>query len=481
MNKTAERKRSPQPEMLGRSDQEHGRWVVGDSPATRGIPHTDLHERKMVAPHGEDELDRAIRAHEMMHAKVSPGPAEMIDYFARENASVESLRAVEEVRVNSLCNRVGIDVASHLTDSSENSLGKKLAKSGDIAQMVRAAVATAGTAGGKDLIKGVRSVDKGMAKVIASIQQNVLAQVDAVPSAELGRVATKTQAGGFAHTERIAAWVDSLIEDMENEREEDERRDRERESGDESDATTPTDPTGAEKPETAEKDVPETKKPTRREPSDPTKRSRPDAGVIPDWGNLRVARLPMPHASKGNLGKKRVASDTGKNPRRMHRYFTDRKIFDRTSKGMGGVVIIDASGSMSFEHRDVREIAEAAPGCTVAMYTERRDHDDEPNFWVLADKGRICKEGDVPQFRSGNVVDLPALKWAVKHKQRPNSPIVWVSDCQVSGKNDQFHPALNKMASKFVAREKILVVRNVKEAKSLLDKLKKDVGAGRPR
>jgi len=471
--KKEDRKRAPQPEMLGRGDQKHGRWVVDDSPSSRGIPHTDLHNRRMAAPHGDAELDRAIRAHEMMHAKVSPGLEEFTHYVERGYAAEPTLKAVEEVRVNSLCNRVGIDVAKHLTDGSEKAMGKKLAEDNNIASMVLGSVGTAGTAGGKEFIKGVRSVDKGMAKVLANIQKKVVKQFDlVVPTSDLGKIAEDGCAGGFAHTERIAEWVDSLIDDMEQEREEDERDEAERAEREE-DERDDADP--AKKPEP--------KKAPRREPSDPTTR-KPGAPEkrIPAWGELRIRRLPMPNASRGNLGKKRIASDMGRNPRRMHRYLTDRKVFDRTSKGMGGVVVIDASGSMTFEHGDIREIAEAAPGCTVVMYTERvRERSKGPNFWVLADKGRICEKNEMPEFRSGNVVDLPALKWATRHKQRSTSPIIWVSDCQVSGENDEFHPALNKQVDKFVAQERIMIVRNVKQAKDLLGRLKKNVGAGRPR
>jgi len=460
-----ERLRSPQPEMIGRADQEHGRWEVGDSPASRGIPHTDLHNRKMVAPHGEDELDRAIRGHEMMHAKVSPAPAEMLAYLAREVASEGALIAVEEARVNSLCNRVGIPVDKYLTDGSEKTSGKKLAEADDLTKLVLAAVGTAGTVGGTEFIKGVRSVNKATAKVMANIQKQVMKNIDAIQTNELGKVSVNGEESGFAHTERIAEWVDTLIEKMEEEKREDESRDK---SGDESDGE-PSEPTGTmSKP-----------KEGKREPSDPTKaKPRPARTTIPKWGKLRTKKLAMPDATRGNLGRKRIASDTGKNPRRMHRYFTDRKVFDRTSKGMGGVVLIDASGSMQFRHDDIREIVEAAPGCTVAMYTEISA--SEPNLWILAEKGRICKKSEMPMKRCGNVVDYPALKWATKQRQRSASPVVWVSDGGVTGENDCSHESLYRQVGRYVAHERVLVVRDVAQAKVLLGKLRNNVKVARP-
>ena len=162
----------------------------------------------------------------------------------------------------------------------------------------------------------------------------------------------------------------------------------------------------------------------------------------------------------------------------MHRYLTDRKVFDRTSKGMGGVVLIDASGSMSFNHNDIREIVEAAPGCTVAMYTFIGH--DRPNLWILAEKGRICKKSEMPDDRCGNVVDYPALKWATKQRQRSASPVIWVSDGGVTGEHDHAHESLNRQVGRYVAHERVLVVRDVAQAKVLLGKLRNNVKVARP-
>lgn len=472
MTKTIERKRAPQPEMIGRKDHEHGRWTVGDSPATRGVPHTDLHNRKMVAPHGDDDLDRAIRGHEMMHAKVSPTPGEMMAWIARENASRDSLIAVEEARVNALCTQVGIPVDKYLADGTEKAAGKKLAERGDLRALVHGAVACAGTVGGKEFIKGVRSESKGLAKVLASIQKEVMKNLNGIHRGALAQVGEDGELGkGFSHVERIAEWVDRLIDDMEDEakrREEEERRkdeSRKDDSGDDSEDDEEDDD---------EEKKPRGKKPeSNPDPSDPTKKRRgPSRTSIPLWGKLRIEKLPMPDATKGNLGRKRVASDTGKNPRRMHRYFTDRKVFDRTSKGMGGVVVIDASGSMSFSHDDIREIVEAAPGCTVAMYTDLLRDKTTPNLWVLAERGRICKADKMPGFRAGNVVDLPALKWAVSRRQRSTAPVVWVSDGGVTGEGDSGHEALNRQVMRYVTQQRIICAPNVAKAKEMLAKLR---------
>ena len=65
--------RIPEPEILTRQDTDAGPWDVDNCAPKRGLPHTNIVERKMVTPGDNSEMSRAIRAHEMMHAKCSPG------------------------------------------------------------------------------------------------------------------------------------------------------------------------------------------------------------------------------------------------------------------------------------------------------------------------------------------------------------------------------------------------------------------------
>jgi len=63
--------------MLGRKDLAHERWTVEDCRAVRGEPRTDVTHRVMFAPSVDGEMERVVRAHEMMHAKVSPTTEQM--------------------------------------------------------------------------------------------------------------------------------------------------------------------------------------------------------------------------------------------------------------------------------------------------------------------------------------------------------------------------------------------------------------------
>ena len=101
-----------------------------------------------------------------------------------------------------------------------------------------------------------------------------------------------------------------------------------------------------------------------------------DSDFRATFGALCEGKAPLTKMHNGNLGKVKIASPTGRNPRRIHRMLTDphRRIFDRSKRNSGGVVLIDGSGSMHIESNDILKILNAAPGATVAMYEIGRAH-----------------------------------------------------------------------------------------------------------
>jgi hypothetical protein len=86
VDNSARGKHRPEPNMLGRNDLEHERWIVEDCRAIRNEPRTDLSNRIMFAPSQDGELERVIRGHEMMHARVSPSPEQMEAWIGRSLA-----------------------------------------------------------------------------------------------------------------------------------------------------------------------------------------------------------------------------------------------------------------------------------------------------------------------------------------------------------------------------------------------------------
>ena len=128
----------------------------------------------------------------------------------------------------------------------------------------------------------------------------------------------------------------------------------------------------------------------------------------------------------------RRSSDTGVVPKKMYRLTTDRKVFNVKSTTLGGSLMIDFSGSMSWNEQDVREVIDLLPAANIAGYTGygyKRD-DCDGMIEVIAKNGKLNTKAISNLYEHGyNSVDLDALKWLA---QQPE-PRIWISDQQVVG------------------------------------------------
>ena len=461
-----------EPELLGRNDTDHGRWVVDGCSPRRGEPYTNLIGREMKVPTQDTDLARVIRAHELMHAKVSPAES-WPSWVERNVASEKSMTVVEELRVNLLCQKAGFDVKGNLTDGGETADGERCAGTKDWTGAVHMAIATAGTASNKAFLNGVRRHNREWGNILSDISKRAVKEMEkayrtGTLASTLPHPQTKLAPYGFCHTERIAEWIDRLAAVVPEEPQENSGasgasstgaseepapvkrgrgRPRKEHGGAHSNAGTPTGEGSA------------TGKPYPN--ITPTSSSH----GIPTWGNLVIERCAMPKHTKGNIGKTRTASNIGRSPRRIHRLLTDpeKRVFDKVKRGVGGVVIIDGSGSMSFTHEQIRRIVESAPGATVAIYTDRDHCKGATNMWIVADKGKMVSSlPDV--FGHGNGVDFPAIEWAVKNRQSSRSPIVWVTDGGVCPPQGGYTDLLAMQCINFCKKNKIIVVPYVEEA-----------------
>ena len=462
-----------EPEMLGRKDAEHGQWEIEECMPRRGVPATSIVSREMHIPTGKSELARVIRAHEMMHAKVSPA-GDWEQWQKRGIASKEAMTVVEEVRVNYLCKKAGFNVLEHLSDDGETADGERMALTNDWRHCVYMAISSAGTASNKKFLTGVRRHNRLWGKALLDISKRVVKEMQ---KADRDLASTEIDRGsglfprGFVHTERIAEWVDRLA-GMEPPKEQEEEK---QESESSSAITAEGNPVKAEHSNTH---TGKARPLTDDEQLERLKSITPDRGhsSAPHFGELVWGESERTKATKGNLGKKRIASPVGRSPRRLHRYLTDpeKRIFDKVVKGMGGVVLIDGSGSMSLSLTQVREMVEASPGCTVAVYSDNDNCNGQPNIWLLADKGRMVEE--MPAIGSGNGVDGPALEWAIKARQRSNAPVIWVSDGGVCGPNQGYSDLLAMQCITLCLKHRVINVEDAGEAITQLNALK----AGRP-
>lgn len=488
-------KTTVEPHALTRRDRPTLRWSVEEVMAKRGMARTDIVGRKIYAPAGLSELERVVRAHELMHARITP--AESIeDWIKRDMATFESLQAVEEVRVNYAISKAGFDLDA-LTDGNEDADGEMAVINEDWRSAVIFAVATAGTAGGKRFLVGVRRQSKHWASALQKIQKHVWKQVQ---GADTGRIGRKYVAkaplfstdvhrtiglapAGFAWTEQWAEYLDRLSELPPPSKADKPVRKKRKGNGEES---TDGSQDGLGDEATAETD----KERESHEISNKGEASFEDrmrdlsplnyAGAQHgEWSKLVWGKTILSAISKGNLGKKRHAMSYGRNPRRIGRLYTDpqRRVFDHERKSKGGIVLIDGSGSMALSREDVIKILKVAPGATVAIYSDMDEGlGERPNIHILAKDGKCVTEENMPEFGAGNGVDLPALEWAIKERKK-KEPVLWVTDGGVCVANAGFQQILAMQCIKMAKRNKVICVDHVDEAIRTLKSLHSGKGS----
>ncbi len=206
--------RIPEPEILTRQDTVAGPWDVDNCAPKRGLPHTNIVERKMVTPGDNSDMSRAIRAHEMMHAKVSPA-GEFKAWIDRDIASEQALRSVEELRVNTLCQKAGFDMKTHLSDDGESFDGERIGASTDWANAVYMAISCAGTASLKKYLTGIRRNNRLWGKALRKIATRAEREMERyyrdgkLASTEI-HPGTGMAPFGMFYTEVIAEWVDRI-------------------------------------------------------------------------------------------------------------------------------------------------------------------------------------------------------------------------------------------------------------------------------
>lgn len=464
----------PEPEFLTRNDIDFGRWDIHGCEAVAGSPRTQVNTRQMFAPLYDDELSRHIRAHEMFHAKVSPTSLQMDKIWRKRGyAKDKSLIVCEELRVNTLLKEAGFEPEKYLKGGSEKFDGENFSRHADFSNAVMFAMSVRRTAGWQDFLDGIAVHKPEWVQPLTKFADEACSFYDQVITnckdkenrwrshLPLHATGSKAQESGFGYTESLARWVETIVEASQ------ESKPQQGKDGEQ----------GEKKDGLSEKELQELMDKLaemgqqKREESKWGRGNIPKRGISDMWGELRVAKPMLDKSVMGAIGRKKIASQTGKNPRRISRLLSDpeRRIFDRSVKGAGGVVLVDTSGSMSLSEKEVSEIVLHAPSALVAMYSGGA-YKPKPNLWVIANKGRMCSK--LPRPHGSNEVDGEALRWAVKQRQRNNSPIIWVSDGGVTGKRDAFDSDLVMDCIKVCKQHGIYVVPDPPTAIALLKKLK---------
>jgi len=473
----------PEPNILTRRDRPTLQWSAEECAPKRGIARTDLIGRRIFAPVGDTPLERVVRAHEMMHAKITPAE-DLEKWLARKVATFEAIQAVEEVRVNYGIQCAGFDL-DELTDGNEDADGEYAAISGEWRKAVLFAIATAGTAGGKRFLVGVRRHNKTWANALQKIQKHVWQQIEGAHIGKIGRKRVRTEEifstevdarnglypRGFGWTERMAEYVDRLGEiPPKQPKPKSKSKKSKSKSGDEGQEGTSDETSGDDDGDETDNESSQiSDKGSSEDYSQVLRRTNPlQPQRGPDkWSDLKWGKVPLTAVSKGRLGKRRVAMPYGRNPRRIGRLYTDpqRRVFDHERKAKGGIVLIDGSGSMSLTRKNVLDILKVAPGATVAIYSDMDEgKGDIPNIHVIAKDGKCVDEANMPAFGAGNGVDLPALEWAIDERKTAKTPIVWVTDGGVCVPNGGWDDTLALLCIRTAKKNNVVCVDHVDDA-----------------
>jgi len=420
MTRTSRISASPQhtatPEWLTRLDRTPVRWKVSAGPLLRGEAFTDLSACHMRIPVGHDETSRCVRAHELMHAKVSPRVLWRPDGFA--HLSDDLLIAAEEFRVNQLVKAACFPVDVHLADGSEIRSGERIGANDDWNAAVLMIAATSGTKAMKGVFTGLRRTRPDWVKPLRHFDRQLTKFWRRSTSIGIDAVASTRPWGDATHGWRFTIDVACLIHA------------------------------------------------SLRSINEQTSDQSIDIGAGASRGEFArpvIVDLPLVHQASGGLRPRRAPSAVGRNPRRIERLLTDpdRRVFDRRLRTSGGVIVIDQSGSMRLTDEQVWDLIRAAPGCTVIGYSHEARSSGVGNIWILARDGRVVDR--VPRGDGGKGVGGPALRFAARLRRR-GDPIIWVCDGYVTDAFDDHSDALTRECASLVVHHRIHQVPDISAA-----------------
>ena len=191
-------------------------------------------------------------------------------------------------------------------------------------------------------------------------------------------------------------------------------------------------------------------------------------GGVGHWGEMQIHEPALTVNLQGRLkqGRKYRPADFGYNPKFINRWCSDKKIFKQKQHVLGGTILIDASGSMSFSGQDILDIMELLPAVTIAMYNGGGATGD---LRIIARNGMRVTEEQLDEWSGrGNVVDGPALHWLATMPERR----IWVSDMYIFGAyGDTSGFNLMKDVHDTCIQNKIINLKDIDEVKEHAIKL----------
>jgi hypothetical protein len=415
------------PELVsGRHDDELRAWTIHEGSTMRGEASCNLQERILEVPLASSEQARVVRAHELMHARVSP----RADYLMRalDEVSPRALECAEELRVNTLIGRLGFDVTT-LNDGTEKLGARRLAESGQWGEALCFLMAVLGTGAERDFFGGIRQGSAPWLPALRNLRKRAL-EIFSLETRVLG--ATQLDDGGLPSGYACSTLVLARLLTQ---------------------SAVARVPTSADELRAFRRSL-------------EVGGRRPPTGV---FAPLVVDETVFPERSAhGHRDRTWRASTTGTAMRYPGRLLTDdqRRAFAHQVPRHGGVVVVDQSGSMDIDAEALRALVRQAPHALVIGYSHRPgDRGTTANAWVLCERGRLATR--TPSGNVGNGVDGPVLRWAASLR-RADEPFVWVTDGQVTDSHDYPDAGLTRTCAELVRRYRIRLVRDLDGAVPVL-------------
>jgi hypothetical protein len=411
------------PELVsGRHDDELRAWTIHEGSTMRGEASCNLHERILEVPLASTEQARVVRAHELMHARVSP----RADYLVRclNEVSPRALECAEELRVNTLIGRLGFDLAT-LSDGTEKLGARRLAESGQWGEALCFLMAVLGTGAERDFFNGIRQGAVPWLPALRNLRKRAL-EIFSQDTPVLGgtHLDDSDLPSGYACSTLVLARLLTQSASA-----------RVPTSADELRAFRRSLEVGGRRPPTGV-----------------------FAALVTDE-TVIAERSPW-----GPRDRTWRASATGTAMRYPGRLLTDdqRRACANQVPRHGGVVVVDQSGSMDVDPDALGALLRQAPHALVIGYSHRPgDRGTTPNAWVLCERGRLAKRS--PSGNVGNGVDGPVLRWAASLR-RAGEPFIWVTDGQVTDSHDYPDAKLTRHCAELVQRHRIRLVRDLMDA-----------------
>ena len=417
----------PYPELIADGDQ---MWEIIDSRDTPGLPSvgmTDKVERILWVPF--DAQGRVISQHEMAHVRFSPEGVPL----KKLGVPILAMQAVEDGRVNLGLFHLGLPLryderlSAEVLDIIERDL-----YADDVVGLTLHALASCGT-----------SIEPSIWRALATRQSNAsVATVmmlvhEARERLERGRRRNRDVVASFWQGVRIARWLVKQLGKR--------------------GYVVPVLPDGGL---VGCCGVAGTGVAARHGDASV-------GGVRP--GRLRIVTAPLPHRCEtpGPARDRRrwLARQEGTRFRHFSRFVTDQRVFGRPVRSeprQAGTLLIDGSGSMRLGRAALeRAIAAVPDAALVAIYAGSGDTGE---LRIVGRDGYRAAPEALHLGRSGNVVDLPALKWLAKQP----GPRIWVSDGGVTGSGDLPNDAITKACRDLCRAAGIKQVRDTTRAAAAL-------------